>query len=502
MAFDAAGLAPGRYTVDLVVSSNDPVTPQAVVPLALEVGVAGVVSGGRGWRLVGPPADLAVSDLAALNLVQGVPGQFGQGQPNLIAYASGAGWSAPASTAAVVERGTGVAWYFFDNDLQPDPGVSGGGTGRSFSLPMALVGPCCTAAADVPAPLATAPDGAGERWTLLANPFGEALRVSELATWAGADGLASAEAQVYDPSGPTYRLGSDVGSVEPWEAFWVLNGADPASTSLTIPESERISRVGGDRQRADARPRISLSLHGATPDGGALRDQAAHVVFDDGAQAGPDRLDAPKLAPFADAFVLLGALADGATQALAAVPTGTAEVAFSVQTVGAADTLRVRWPRLDVPDGWAVTLRDLATGAETDLRTADSYAFTHAASGSRRGGALAPGLGADDAPARLVLAVRALATAAEGAEAAEWALSVGPNPTRGAATLRYGLPAGGHVRLAVFDVLGREVAVLHDGRQSAGEHAAALGAGLAPGVYVVRLAAGGRALTRAVTVVR
>lgn len=81
-------------------------------------------------------------------------------------------------------------------------------------------------------------------------------------------------------------------------------------------------------------------------------------------------------------------------------------------------------------------------------------------------------------------------------------LTVGPNPTRGAATARITLGASVSARVTVQDVLGREVAALHDGPLGAGEHAFALPAGLAPGVYVVRALAGGVASARTLTVVR
>ncbi|MDX1419296.1 MAG: T9SS type A sorting domain-containing protein [Rubricoccaceae bacterium] len=80
---------------------------------------------------------------------------------------------------------------------------------------------------------------------------------------------------------------------------------------------------------------------------------------------------------------------------------------------------------------------------------------------------------------------------------------VQPNPAAGAAVIRYDLPEQAHVRLAVYDALGREVAVLVDGAQAAGRHAAALdGRGLAGGVYLVRLSAEGVRQTRRVTLVR
>lgn len=78
-----------------------------------------------------------------------------------------------------------------------------------------------------------------------------------------------------------------------------------------------------------------------------------------------------------------------------------------------------------------------------------------------------------------------------------------PNPTSGPLTLAFTLPKAGVVRLALYDLLGREVAVLLNGPRAAGPHAAAFDAtGLAPGVYVVRLTAGGEAVTWRLTVVR
>ena len=78
-----------------------------------------------------------------------------------------------------------------------------------------------------------------------------------------------------------------------------------------------------------------------------------------------------------------------------------------------------------------------------------------------------------------------------------------PNPSSGAVRVRYVLAEAGAVRLAVYDALGREVAVLAEGAQEAGPHEGTLPAGaLAPGVYVVRLASGARVAVRRLTVVR
>ena len=79
-----------------------------------------------------------------------------------------------------------------------------------------------------------------------------------------------------------------------------------------------------------------------------------------------------------------------------------------------------------------------------------------------------------------------------------------PNPTSGLTALPYDTSVHGHVRLAVYDVLGREVEVLFDGRQAAGRHEAVMQAGaLPPGVYFVQLTTpDGFRQTRGLTVVR
>ena len=78
-----------------------------------------------------------------------------------------------------------------------------------------------------------------------------------------------------------------------------------------------------------------------------------------------------------------------------------------------------------------------------------------------------------------------------------------PNPFSGSTRVRYELAEPQRVRVRVFDVLGREVARLADGDRAAGRHTVPFdGRGLAAGVYVVRLEAGGRSFTRQMTLVR
>ncbi|WP_259058405.1 BspA family leucine-rich repeat surface protein [Salinibacter ruber] len=79
-----------------------------------------------------------------------------------------------------------------------------------------------------------------------------------------------------------------------------------------------------------------------------------------------------------------------------------------------------------------------------------------------------------------------------------------PNPFSRQTTIEYALPEARAVRLAVYDVLGRRVATLADGRKEGGFHSLQWTAGqkLSSGTYFLRLRAGGQSKTRRLTVVR
>ena len=79
-----------------------------------------------------------------------------------------------------------------------------------------------------------------------------------------------------------------------------------------------------------------------------------------------------------------------------------------------------------------------------------------------------------------------------------------PNPFgSGTTTLPFTLPTASHVSLTVYDVLGREVAVLVDGPRPAGSHEVSFdGADVPSGVYLYRLTVGGHTMERRMTLVR
>ena len=78
-----------------------------------------------------------------------------------------------------------------------------------------------------------------------------------------------------------------------------------------------------------------------------------------------------------------------------------------------------------------------------------------------------------------------------------------PNPFNPSTTITYTLPASEHVRMAVYDMAGREIETLADGFRPAGTHTVWFDAsGLPTGAYVYRLVTGSRSVSRIMAIVR
>jgi hypothetical protein len=78
-----------------------------------------------------------------------------------------------------------------------------------------------------------------------------------------------------------------------------------------------------------------------------------------------------------------------------------------------------------------------------------------------------------------------------------------PNPFNPTTTIKFQLPEARDVKLVVYDVLGRQVIILVDGRQTAGSHDVKFDAsGLSSGVYFYRLTAGDFVKTRKSLLIR
>jgi hypothetical protein len=96
----------------------------------------------------------------------------------------------------------------------------------------------------------------------------------------------------------------------------------------------------------------------------------------------------------------------------------------------------------------------------------------------------------------------------EGVPPVATALWSSPNPFLGATQIHYALARDGRVELSIYDLSGRMVARLHDGRREAGSHAVAwdgkdeMGRSLGAGTYFIRLSSRSETLERKLVRVR
>ena len=78
-----------------------------------------------------------------------------------------------------------------------------------------------------------------------------------------------------------------------------------------------------------------------------------------------------------------------------------------------------------------------------------------------------------------------------------------PNPFNPSTKIRYQLAQSGEVYLAVYDLTGKEIAVLVNGSQNAGEHQVEfLGENLSSGVYMYRLTSGDQTYVKKMMLVK
>lgn len=82
-------------------------------------------------------------------------------------------------------------------------------------------------------------------------------------------------------------------------------------------------------------------------------------------------------------------------------------------------------------------------------------------------------------------------------------VTAAPNPFAAGTVVQFDLPEAAHVRVLVYDTLGRQVAVLADEEREAGTHGVSFeGANLPAGVYLYRVEAGGQMASGQMTLVR
>ena len=478
-----------------------------------------------GWRLLSAPAALTVDDLAQINLVSGAGGYTTgtdcavDGITNLFTRYTGdetapnGGYVAPGAGEALT-RGAGFFWYFFgDTPGAGEPSTCSDGTNTSDTraLPITLNDDGTSTRGAFQVTIADADDADG--FYMLGNPHANAYDISALSAAGATSGTPiglQLGVQAWDPDIQDYVVftadgagdlsDADTDDVSIWQGFFAeRSGADPGEdVRFTYGTGGILSGVTGDGfvgRHGETSPMVSFRVTN-----GSVTGAAAVVRFEETATLAWDVFDLSKLAPFALDYAQIGPVGESrdgtaVVKAVESLPGGTVSiptqyaVPLSFTTSEPDGDFTVTWTTAVLPDGWTAVLRDVVSGTTADIATETSLTFAHSAS----------------APAeRLVLDVTPLFVAGEDAPTGVALSPLAPNPTAGVARMTLSLAQGESVSVDVYDALGRRVASVLDDAVAGGTPRvlAVPTAGLAPGVYVVRVEGETFAETRRLTVTR
>jgi hypothetical protein len=113
-------------------------------------------------------------------------------------------------------------------------------------------------------------------------------------------------------------------------------------------------------------------------------------------------------------------------------------------------------------------------------------------------------IGRTEIPLAMTIDIVSVDEGVEEALPGTWALDTPyPNPFNSTARIRFTVPSRERVSLRVYDLLGREVARLHEGVMQAGSHQVSFEAnGMASGLYFVRMQGAGFDATRKMLLVK
>lgn len=463
---------------------------------------AAQLTGSEGWRLLSSPvADSSFASFFRGFWTQGFAGaSVSHGAPTVYTWPittanrDSTQWTALSNAANTFAPGQGILAYVFSDDDGP-------GNASNAGFPKTLRADGFSPSADVNLNSLINPNTNG--WSLVGNPFTTNIDWDLMSKT-----NLSNSVYVWDHSDSEWKSwngsvgGLSNGLIGPFNGFFVETMA--ASPALSVPTSAKVEGTSVFLGKEDAAQTPSIEL--------ALRHEsgvtnAAWVEFSEHGLPGKDALDALKLVPLsADYVQLASADADGRLLDINQWAISDAEVDIPLHvrsTYSGAHVLGIQ--SLALPDGWDVRLMDTHTGESVGLDGAIHFDHRSAAGKALADPTRQPEIHVQEASeARFVLRVSPSGDFSDESLPTHTALMQNfPNPFNPSTVIRYMLDAERPTQLTVYDVLGREVAVLVDSVMPAGVHQVTFDATrLASGMYIYRLQAGNVVMTRKLTLIK
>ncbi len=320
-------------------------------------------------------------------------------------------------------------------------------------------------------------------WTIISNPLGKSV------DWALVERANGGDLQPLWEFGGTFTQAQSFASATTGTAYYFFNDTGKDSLTVPYPGAPKFREVPKTGQAENAM--LALSATSARGDAPASTVHVGIAKTEDARQsiiAPPGR--------FAETSLRIEAPGEtdskrGRTLMAERRPRGDeAGQTFRLRLTNRADgPVRLSAEHLEATDGRAVALLHPSAGKTYDLREEETVEIEPEAETTELKVALGTDSYVKDQTDKVL--------------PDEVTLSSYPNPARQQGTVEYALPEKAEVTLRLYDVLGREVATIAQGRKTAGRHRVQLEVGrLASGVYFGRLQVGDQTLTQKITVVR
>ena len=450
------------------------------------------IKGQAGWRMLSVPVNgLKMEDIAKLTPIQGYNGHNPGAVKNFYVGYDGITFVAPNDLTGTLTAGQGYILYFYNNDLS-----------GSKKLPINLVMKGTPNAQDVTIPV----HNNGNCWNLVGNPYLSSINISSVIVNGGA--LASGVGQIWDANSGSYiTTTTNNGEVAGAQGFFIQNNN---ATSITIPvsaKSNQITFYKGIQNSNDERM-IQLQLKTENPDDGVTTtDKNIVLYFNKKSNPGWDYYDAIKLTPLTARFATLSfeGTKNGRHVALAQDSraydlTKPQEYKLEMNISRQYGHFSIKWPVWkNIPSNWSISMTDNKTNQKIDMRTDTLYSFDISKTAIQNKSVESsihqlPTTMAATGKARFEITItpKDLTAISDkdklGVPNHIKLFQNYPNPFNPTTQIEYSLPKAAEVSLKIYDILGRQVAVLAKGTKKAGNYRITWNASnMASGIYIYQL---------------
>jgi hypothetical protein len=360
-----------------------------------------------------------------------------------------------------------------------------------------------------------------EGFNLLANPFGEAISVDAII-----DALRDVNSNVNEYA---YVWGQNAGGgngnyiplaadgsgeqIEPYQAFFVRYTADEVQGEVSFDRDD-LKPDDIDFERPSAGIEISL--------GNDRTFDTYQITFAENGTAEEDRTDAYKLFSLnEDAVSLFSTSGNDVKLAKKVLPPlltikGEMRIPMAYAASDAGE-YSLNWSGLtDIPQSIELKLVDREANRSMDMRIADEYRFSvnkaeKKAEAAQNTGRRVPGIDSivqavDNGRFELLIRAANSQQAVQSDEVQEnVVLSPNyPNPFTAQTTMDLALKENMHVKMTVWTIVGQKVGEMADQMMSEGDHFMTWNApaNMPSGIYLCKVEAGGKVITRKMTLVK